>query len=97
MIKAQNKQTNIQNGCISIFKSSKIYVQNGVLRKDTVKSIISIKRTGKALLVKKAKNKTLQQILKDTVRIFNGTASIQNLLANKVNKLLVYVLIIIKL
>ena len=57
IIKAQNKKTNIQNGRISIFKSSKIFVQNGVLRKNTVKSIISIKRTGKALLVKKAKNK----------------------------------------
>ena len=62
IIKAQNKQTNkqtnIQNGCISIFRSSKIFVQNGVLRKNTVKLVISIKGVGKALLVK-AKNKML--------------------------------------
>ena len=62
IIKAQNKQTNkqtnIQNGCISIFRSSKIFVQNGVPRKNTVKLVISIKGVGKALLVK-AKNKML--------------------------------------
>ena len=58
IIKAQNKQTNIQNGCISIFRSSKIFVQNRVLRKNTVKPVISIKGVGKALLVK-AKNKML--------------------------------------